>query len=152
MSAGVTGASALLGGVSQFEAGETKSSLFKANQGVAIAQAQSEEAAGSYNESAQLRRGAAMTAQQINQIGGGNLQQAGTPAQVVASTAEVNEMDALQIRNNAARKAWGFRVQAASDQLQSEFAKSSGDFNAAGTILGGGAKAYTQAQAAGGWT
>lgn len=151
MSAGLTGASALLGGVSQYEAGQEKSSLYRANEGIAMQQAQSEAAAGSFNESAVRRRGEAMTGQQVAQIGASNLQQGGTPGQVVASTAAVNEMDALTTRNNALRRAWGFRVQASSDQAQQEFAKSSGDFSAAGSILGGGAKAYTQAQAAGGW-
>jgi hypothetical protein len=60
-------------------------------------------------------------------------------------------MDALQTRNNALRRAWGFQVQAASDQKQEAFASTSADLNAAGSILGGGAKAYTQSQAAGGW-
>jgi hypothetical protein len=140
-----------LGGVSQYESGQEKSSLYRANAGIALQQAQSEEAAGSFNESQVLRRGAAMTGQQVANIGANNLQQRGTPAQVVASTAEVNEMDALQTRNNALRRAWGFQVQAASDQKQEAFASTSADLNAVGSILGGGAKAYTQSQAAGGW-
>src|SRR5450631_1844775 len=151
MSAGLTGASALLGGVSQYEAGQERSSLYRANTGIALSQAQSEAAAGSFNESQVLRRGAAMTGQQVAQIGANNLTQGGTNAQVVSGTAAVNEMDALTTRNNALRRAWGFSVQAASDQKQGEFASSAGDFSAVGTILGGGAKAWTQAQAAGGW-
>ena len=151
MSAGLTGASALLGGVSQYEAGEEKSRLFRANAGVAGAQAQSEEAAGSYAENAVRMRGAATTGQQVAQIGANNLQQSGTPAQVVASTSEINEMDALQTRNNALRKAWGFQVQQGSDEQQAAFAKGAAPFNAAGTILSGGAKAYSQDQSAGSW-
>lgn len=151
MSAGLTGASALLGGVSQYEAGQERSSLYRANTGIALAQAQSEAAAGSANESAVRLRAAAMTGQQVAQTGAGNLQQAGTPGQVVASTAAINEMDALTTRNNALRRAWGFRVQAASDETQAVFAKSAGDFSAAGSILGGGAKAYDQYKSAGSW-
>lgn len=151
MSAGLTGASALLGGVSQYEAGQQKSSLYRADVGIAAAQAQSEDAAGSYNMNATLMKGAATTGQQVAQIGAGNLQQRGTPAQVVASSAEINEMDALQVHNNAMRRAWGFRVQGASDQVQEGNAKSAGDFNAAGSLLSGGAKAYTQDNAAGSW-
>jgi hypothetical protein len=151
MSAGLTGASALLGGVSQYEAGQERASLFRANTGIAMQQAQSEAAAGSANESAVLRRGAALTGQQVANIGANGLQQTGTPAQVVASTAAVNEMDALTTRNNALRRAWGFQVQAASDQNQEAFARSAGDYNALGSILGGGAKAYDQYKAAGSW-
>lgn len=151
MSAGLTGASALLSGVSQYEAGQQRSSLYRTNAIIAGEQAQSELQAGSANEEQQRLRGQAMTGQQVNTIGANNLQQRGTPSQVVSSTAALNEMNALTIRNNAARKAWGFRVQQVSDQRQSDLAASAGDFNAAGSILGGGAKAYGEADRAGGW-
>lgn len=151
MSAGLTGASALLSGVSQYEAGQEKSSLYKQNAAIAMQQSQSEAAAGAYNESQILRKGEATTGQQVANIGANNLTQAGTNAQVVAGTRAVNEMDALTTRNNALRRAWGFQVQTVSDQNQAAFAKSAGDFNAAGAILSGGAKAYTQSKDAGSW-
>lgn len=151
MSAGLTDASALLGGVAQYDAGEERRTLFNANAGIAQRQAQSEEAAGATNELAVRMRGAAMTGQQVAQIGASNLQQTGTPAQVVASTAAINERDALQTRNNALRRAWGFSVQEASDRQQAGFAQTAGEFNAAGTILGGGAKSYSEYKAAGSW-
>lgn len=151
MSAGLTGASALLSGVSQYESGQEKSSLFRANAGIAGAQAQSEAQAGAYNESLIKMKGAQVEGQQVANTGANNLQQTGTPAQVIASTAMVNEMDALQTRNNALRRAYGFRTQQTSDLTQSDFAKSSGDFNAAGSILSGGAKSYDQFNKAGSW-
>jgi hypothetical protein len=151
MSAGVTGAGALLGGVAQYESGQEKSTLFRANAGIAAQQYQSEAQAGAFNAQQIARKGAAMTGQQVANIGANNLQQSGTPAAVVASTAAVNEQDQLQTMNNAMRRAWGFQVQGASDQQQAGFAKSAGDFNAFGTILGGGAKAYDQSVRAGGW-
>ncbi len=151
MSAGLTGASALLGGVSQFEAGQERGSLLGANRGIATAQAGSEIEAGNYNANNILLRGAALKGQQIANIGANNLQGGGTPAQVVASSAEINEADALQTRNNAMRRAWGFQVQGESDRVQEGFARSAGTENAIGSILGGGAKSYTEAQNAGGW-
>lgn len=151
MSAGLTAAGGLYGGVSQYEAGQERSSLFRANADIASRQASSEEAAGAFNENVVRRRGAQVTGQQVAAIGANNLTQGGTNAQVVASTAATNELDALTTRNNALRKAWGFKVQEASDEQQSAFASSAGTGNAIGTILGGGAKAYTQSQAAGGW-
>lgn len=149
MSAGLTGASALLSGVSQYEAGQARSSLFRGNANIALQQAQSEAAAGGTNETMVRMKGAQITGQQIAATGANNLQQTGTPAQVIASTAGVNEMDALQTRNNALRRAWGFRVQAASDEKQAGLAATAGDFNAAGSILSGGAKAYDQYNKAG---
>lgn len=141
MSAGLTASAGLMKGVGDYEAGQTRSQLYRTNAAVAGEQAQSELQAGAYNESAVRMRGAATTGQQVAQIGAGNLQQTGTPAQVVASSAAINEMDALQTRNNAMRKAWGFQVQEASDKFQSKEASTAGDFSAVGSILTGGAKA-----------
>lgn len=151
MSAGLTGAGSLLGGVAQYEAGQERSNLFRANAGVAGQQYASEAAAGAFNTQQIQRKAAALTGQQVANIGANNLQQSGTPGQVVADTAAVNETDALQTMNNAMRRAWGFQVQEASDQKQEGLAKTAGDFNAFGTILGGGAKAYSEAQNAGGY-
>lgn len=144
MSAGVTAGAGLLRGVGEYEAGQTRSGLYKANAEIAREQAQSEFGAGAYNENALRMRAAATTGQQVAQIGASNLQQGGTPAQVVAGTAAVNEMDALQMRNNAARKAWGFEVQEVSDAFQAKQASRAGDFTGAGSILSGGAKALDQ--------
>lgn len=151
MSAGLTATGGLLGGVAQYESGQQKRTLFNADAGIAARQAQSEEAAGSYNETIVRQRGAQITGNQVANTGANNLQQTGTPAQVISSTAETNEMDALQTRNNAMRKAWGFQVQQESDLTQAKFAQSAGVFNAAGSILTGGSKAYTQEQGSGSW-
>jgi hypothetical protein len=151
MSAGLTAAGGLLQGASQYEAGQAKGSLFRANAGIAGQQYQSEVQAGSENEERVLMKGAQQTGQQVAQIGASNLQQRGTPAQVVASSAAVNEMDALTTINNARRRAYGFQVQQVSDQNQASLARTSGDFNAAGSILAGGSKAYDQEQKSGSW-
>lgn len=138
-------------GVGQYEAGQTRSQLLKSNTQIAGAQAISEEKAGAINEETVRMKGTALLGQQVAQTGANNLQQAGTPAQVGASTALVNEMNALQTRNNALRRAWGFQVQGASDTFQSKEAATGGDFSGAGSILAGGAKAYTQEKATGSW-
>lgn len=151
MSAGLTAGAGLMQGVGAYEAGQTRSQLFRSNATVAGEQAQSELQAGAYNESSIRMKGVALTGQQVAQIGAGNLQQAGTPGQVVASTAMINEMDALQTRNNSMRKAWGFQVQEASDTFQSKEASTAGDFSAAGSILTGGAKAMKEYNSTGTW-
>jgi hypothetical protein len=151
MSAGLTAAGGLYQGAAQYEAGQVKGSLYRANATIAGQQYQSEVQAGSENEERVLMKGQQQTGQQVAQIGASNLQQRGTPAQVVASSAAVNEMDALTTINNARRRAYGFQVQQSSDQQQSSMARSAGDFNAAGSILAGGAKGYDQEQKAGSW-
>lgn len=149
MSAGLTAAAGLEKGVAQYEAGETRAKLLRANQDIANEQAQSEAAAGAYNESLVRMRGAAVEGQQVAQIGANNLQQGGTPSQVVAGTRMVNEMDALQTRNNALRRAWGFQVQGASDAFQATQAARAGVGEAFGSILSGGAKSYEEYNKAG---
>lgn len=151
MSAGLTAAGGLFSGVAQYEAGQEKGSLYRSNAIIAGQQFQSEVQAGSENEERVLMKGAQMTGQQVAQIGASNLQQRGTPAQVVASSAATNEMDALTTINNARRRAYGFQVQQASDTKQASMARSAGDFNAAGSILAGGSKAYDEEQKAGSW-
>lgn len=151
MSAGVTAGAGLLQGVGQYEAGQTRSQLFKQNAQIAGEQAQSEVEAGADNASRIQMRGAAVAGQQVANIGANNLTQGGTNAQVVASTAAVNEMDALTTRNNAMRRAWGFEVQGASDEFQSKEAATAGDYQGAGSILSGGAKALTEEKATGSW-
>lgn len=152
MPVGLTAEGSLLGAISKFAVGQERGSLLDQNAGIAGAQAQSEYASGAYNANAIKMRGAAMEGQQVANIGGNNLQQVGTPAQVVAGTAAVNEMDALQTQNNAARRAWGFEVQGASDRLQAGFARGAGASDSVGSILSGTSRAYTQLNNGGTWT
>jgi hypothetical protein len=151
MSAGVTGISSLAEGLAQYNAGRQRKALFDTNAEIAARQAQSEAQAGAYNEMMVRMRGDALAGQQTAQIGASNLQQAGTPAQVVASSRMVNEMDALQVRNNANRRAWGYRVQGVSDELQGKMAADAGLLNGVGSILTGGAAAYKQRRDTGSW-
>lgn len=144
MPADLSLAAGFLSGVGNYEAGKTRSLLFRANASIAAQQARSEQEAGAYNESMVRMRGAALQGQQVAQIGANNLQQAGTPTAVVASSAMINEMDALQTRNNSLRKAWGFQVQQVSDNFQSKQASSAAVTEGVGSILNGGAKAYEQ--------
>jgi hypothetical protein len=63
-----------------------------------------------------------------------------TAVNVQANTAALGEMDALAIRLNAAREAWGFKSQAADYRYTGKLAKMQGTSAAIGTILTGGAQ------------
>lgn len=151
MSAGLTAGAGLLQGVGQYEAGQTRSALFRANAGIAAAQSQSETQAGADNANLIKMKGAAIEGQQVANIGANNLTQGGTNAAVVASTSAVNELDALTTLNNARRRAWGFQVQGASDAFQAKQAATAGETTGAGSILAGGAKAYSEEKSTGSW-
>lgn len=59
----------------------------------------------------------------------------GSALDVQADAAGEGEIDALTIKNNAFREAWGYRVQASDYQTQAEFAKLSASNKSRNTIL-----------------
>lgn len=60
---------------------------------------------------------------------------------VQADTAAMGELDALTIRNNAVREAWGYEVQGMNYANQSQLYGAAGDTAMAGSILTSGIKA-----------
>lgn len=127
---------------SAFAAGNTKDALERANASIADQQAKSEMAAGAYNTNLARQKGAQIQGAQIASIGANNLQQGGTPATVVADTARAQEANALQIQNNALRRAWGFEVQGESDTIQGQLAKQGGILSGIGDITSTAGKLY----------
>jgi len=70
---------------------------------------------------------------------------------VLSDTARAGELDALTIRSNAAREAWGFQnaatdslSQAAASRFQGRAAQQAGWLSAGGTLLSGASNSYTQ--------
>lgn len=75
----------------------------------------------------------------------------GSPLDTLVDTAVMGELDALTIRRNAAREAYDFEVQAVNqraqaglDRMNASASRTGGILGAAGSVLGGGAKAYGQ--------
>jgi hypothetical protein len=73
----------------------------------------------------------------------------GSPLDTITDTAVLGELDALTIRQNTAREAYDYRVDAVNKRAGAALSRSSADaaitggyLAAAGTILGGGAQAY----------
>lgn len=69
----------------------------------------------------------------------------GSPVDVQRDAAHLGELDALQIRSNAQRQAWGFRMEAQDRRLAANVARKGGQaaqtasrYGAAGSILGTG--------------
>lgn len=61
----------------------------------------------------------------------------GSAAQLQDDTAMLGELDALTIQNNAAREAYGYRIQAKQDILNASQTVQNGKTAAMGSILGG---------------
>lgn len=117
------------------------------NQDAAVADLQAQDAIARGTEAElRYRRGvrgtvgsqrAALAAQGVDLAGG-------SAADVQAETTLLGELDALTIRNNARREAWGFQVQATDLRARGQLARMGGDNTAAalrtqsiGTLLTG---------------
>lgn len=64
----------------------------------------------------------------------------GSAAEIQDDTAALGELDALTIRNNAAREAWGYRTQAQQNVLAASTARSSAKSGMFGSLLTAGAQ------------
>ena len=69
----------------------------------------------------------------------------GSSGQMLEQTAELSEQDALQIKLNAAREAWGLKEQAKQTRYQGDMAKFKGRMDALGGLLGTGGNALSSA-------
>lgn len=59
-----------------------------------------------------------------------------TAVNVTADTAALSELDAIAIRNNAAREAWGYRAQAQADRAKGELEYMAGVSSSIGKLIG----------------
>lgn len=67
----------------------------------------------------------------------------GSAANIQDDTAQLGEFDALTIRNNAAREAWGYRTQSSTYRQSAVTAQQSAKNNMFGSLLGAGAQGAT---------
>lgn len=136
------GLSAVVGARDSLDEASYSSSMLGVNASLARKQA---EDAVSRGESSAMRakvaarsmvgsQRAALAAQGID-IG------SGSALDVQTNTAALAEIDIMTIRNNAAREAWGFNVQAADYGAKASLTKMAGKNKARTTLLTGGATA-----------
>jgi hypothetical protein len=89
-----------------------------------------------------VRTKQAIGTQRTAQAGNGIDVNSGSAAQLQDDTAMLGELDALTIQNNAAREAFGYRVQAAQDINNANQALVNAKSKATGSILGGMGSAF----------
>lgn len=108
-------------------AANSSADLADYNANVAEAQAADAVARGAQDE-ARFRSGVrAMVGTQRAGFAAGNIDvRSGSALDVQADTAFQGELDALQIKTNAAREAWGFRVQAEDLRKRADIARKTG--------------------------
>lgn len=136
----------VVGGVQQAQAakaeGEYAQAVAEENAKIKELQAQQATQIGNIEEERQRRRvRAALATQRATFAASGVDMGSGTALEVLGDTAGMGEADALAIRSNALREAWGFRVGAMDDRAQGRGARMAGRNRAIGTLLTTGAQA-----------
>lgn len=69
----------------------------------------------------------------------------GSAADLIAESEAAGQMDAITIKNNAAREAWGYKVNAISSRSSGQMAQLAGSNEARNTMLAGGMRAAAYA-------
>lgn len=146
------------GAVKEGEAAQASANYNAAVQRANAAQAKSNQQlasqAGMAQEGMFQQKTRAETGQTIaNQAGSGVDVNSGSATDVQASQAELGQLDAMTIRSNATKEAYGYQVQEVNDKAQANLdvfegknAKKASIINAAGTLIGGASDAATSYQ------
>lgn len=115
------------------------------NMAVANAKAIDEERLGQIEAQEKRLETRMKIAQQSTGFGAQNVEQTGTALDILGDTAMFGEIDQTRIRASAARRAWGYRMQAHEIDSQRRLDKYTGRMDRFGTILttaGGVASAW----------
>jgi len=75
----------------------------------------------------------------------------GSFGDVLVQSAQMGERDALTIRNNAMRAAWGYRTQGEAQQFEGEARARAYQGQAVGSLLTGGGNVYARGVKKGWW-
>lgn len=145
-SMGLSAFGSIITTVEQYKAikanGDYEESIAKTNAAIATLQAKQAIAAGDVEAARVKSKTDNMIASERAVQGASGLDVAsGSNALVRNATKNVGAMDALTIKNNAARQAWGFQTEAIQDSYKGQFAKLTATANAHQTILNGGLRA-----------
>lgn len=117
-------------------AGDAQAAQAKENAKAANVQAQNAVLTGQVEEDRRRQQTRAMLARQRTAIAANNVDMSsGSAADILGDTAAIGEQDALMIRANAAREAWGYKVDANNSMNQGRMAKAAAKNQATGTYL-----------------
>lgn len=123
--------------------GKQDAATAETNRRLSEAQANDALLRGTTEETRYRRQIAQIAGQQKAEFGARNVAVDGTALDILSDTAQIGEEDALTIRNNAAREAWGYRNQANEASRWGANQKSNATASGIGTLLTSGSKAYS---------
>ena len=118
--------------------------LMQENAAIAGEQARSSNQAGAEQAEILRQNLNQKIGRQEAQVGGSGLTMSGSPLRSIENTAYFGAQDVARIQTNAARRAWGFQVTQAGDELRAQEAKQAGVMNTFGGLITSGARAYGQ--------
>lgn len=131
----------VMGAQAAKKAGDAQASADMQNAQYADMAANDSVKRGGMSEDQQrLQTAAAIGTQRAGFAANGVDVNSGSAANIQDDTAQLGEFDALTIRNNAAREAWGYRTQSQTYRDSAKTALSSAKNNMFGSLLGAGAQ------------
>lgn len=133
-----------VGALGQKKQGELDEKTAEANARLANYQADDAVVRGNKEEERFRRQLAGFMGTQRNAIASRNVELSGSALRLLEDSAQLGEEDAMTIRNEAAREAWGYRHQANESSRYGKQARSNANMAATGSLLTGGAQAYGQ--------
>lgn len=134
----------------QRAAGEYEQQVAERNATIAEQQAEQARQIGNMEEERQLRRVRAVVGSQRATLAANGLDvNSGTALDLQAETAGFGAADALNLRSNALREAWGFKVDATNQRNAGRAARAQGNNQAAGTLLTTASNMVSQAYSGG---
>lgn len=154
-------AGGIVGGIGDLIGGQSTQSMYNYKAAVAQMNANIAKQNANYEietgetqaEQQGLKTRATVGATKVALASGNISTSSGTAAKVVTSEIALGQQSAGIIRANAAKRAYGFQVEAAGDEAQSNIdimsgqnAKTASYFQAASTILGAAGQSYASAQ------
>ena len=139
----MVGLQALSGAVSSYQQGQTSKAISKTNERLGNMRAEAARRKGYDQENLSRQKIRQGIGSQRTGYAGQNVRvNEGSPSNMQAETAIMGELDALTIKNNAARAAFGYESESLSASLEGKLSYQSGVTSAIDTLLTGGIKAY----------
>lgn len=133
----------LLGAGGAIQQGQAQAAQDRANANLAKAQADDALARGGQQAGLlRMRTSQVIGQQKVGYAASGVDTQSGSPLQTMASSRMMGELDVATAKNNAARAAWGYRMQANNYLNDANAAESNSKMAAVGSLLGGAGQAF----------
>lgn len=143
---------AMLSAAGMYQQGQNASKMANYNADLAKVKADDALSAGAIAEDRQRQKVRQIEGAQTAAMGAsGAVVGSGSFGDILDQTATYGELDALTIRANAQKQAWGLNSQGSADRLQGALAANQGGVNAVGTLLSASPGVFKAGQAASWW-